>query len=297
MGIRPFYDGRGFGPPGSSAPADAVWGVPRERHAVPRAWPPPAKFRAEIWGVGQVVVPYGRQLLLRCPKFFARMRSQNFDRCHSFLLASSATGGARKRPPLHKGALGDGDADRRNQHPKFWNKIWLAVATPQARRPVGPPRNDNGFLSFRGAERRGNPSFLRWTGVRAAESSAPTEGLPKSQQRADVGIGPYGKPDQPPKPAGAQRSVRARSREGWAGIGARTIPKGGPPPRPLRQRLAKRKARKEKLVKFDFCPRTSECSTAYYARESQQSPARAPVGAASTEQNSLEPHPAARQGA
>ena len=41
------------------------------------------------------------------------MRSQNFDRCHSFLLASSATGGARKRPPLHKGALGTGDADCR----------------------------------------------------------------------------------------------------------------------------------------------------------------------------------------
>ena len=35
-------------------------------------------------------------------------------------------------------------------------------------------------------------SFLRWKGVRAAESSAPTNGLPKSQQRADVGIGPYG---------------------------------------------------------------------------------------------------------
>ena len=32
------------------------------------------------------------------------------------------------------------------------------------RRPCGPPRNDNRFLSFRGAERRGNPSFLRWTG-------------------------------------------------------------------------------------------------------------------------------------
>ena len=83
------------------------------RHAVPRAWPPPTKFRPEIWGVGQVVVPYGRQLLLRCPKFFARMRSQNFDRCHSFLLASSATGGARKRPPLHKGAFRTGDADCR----------------------------------------------------------------------------------------------------------------------------------------------------------------------------------------
>ena len=44
--------------------------------------------------------------------------------------------------------------------------------------------------------------------------------------RADVGIGPYGKPNQSPKPAGAQRSVRARGREGRAGIDAKTIPKG-----------------------------------------------------------------------
>ena len=29
------------------------------RAAVPRAWPPPTKFRTEIWGVGQVVGPYG----------------------------------------------------------------------------------------------------------------------------------------------------------------------------------------------------------------------------------------------
>ena len=56
--------------------------------------------------------------------------------------------------PLHKGALGDG-----------------GCGLP--RRPCGPPRNDNGFLSFRGAERRGNPSFLRWTGVRAAEVVGP----------------------------------------------------------------------------------------------------------------------------
>ena len=109
-------------------------------------------------------------------------------------------------------------------------------------RPSGPPRNDKGFLSFRGAERRGNPSFLRWTGVRAAEV-----------------VGPYGKP----KPAGAQRSVRARVGEGWAGIGARTIPKRGPPPRPPRQRLAKRKARKEQLVKSGLCPIPEWCSTAY----------------------------------
>ena len=102
-------------------------------------------------------------------------------------------------------------------------------------------------------------------------------------------VGPYGKP----KPAGAQRSARASVGEGWAGIGARTIPKRGPP----RQRLAKRKARKEQLVKFRFCPIPSERSTAYYARKSQQSPARVPAEAASTEQDRLEPRPAARQGA
>ena len=38
-----FYDGRWTG----------------VRAAVPRAWPPPTKFRTEIWGVGQVVGPYG----------------------------------------------------------------------------------------------------------------------------------------------------------------------------------------------------------------------------------------------
>ena len=63
------------------------------------------------------------------------------------------------------------------------------------------------------------------------------------------------------------------------------------------QRLAKRKARKEQLVKFGFCPMTSECSTAHNVRKSQQSPARAPVGITLTEQDRLEPHPAARQGA
>ena len=115
--------------------------------------------------------------------------------------------------------------------------------------------------------------------------------------RAAEVVGPYGKPNQPPKPAGAQRSVRARSREGWAGIDARTIPKGGPPPRPPRQRLAKRKARKEQLVKFGLCPMTSERSTAYWVRKSDESPARALAGAALIEQNGLEPHPAAREGA
>ena len=33
------------------------------RTAVPRAWPPPTKFRTEIWGVGQVVGPYGKRTI------------------------------------------------------------------------------------------------------------------------------------------------------------------------------------------------------------------------------------------
>ena len=51
VGIRLFYDGRGFGPPRSSAPTE---GLPKfqQRTDVPKAWPTPTKFRAEIWGVG-----------------------------------------------------------------------------------------------------------------------------------------------------------------------------------------------------------------------------------------------------
>ena len=97
--------------------------------------------------------------------------------------------------------------------------------------------------------------------------------------------------------SGAQRSVCASGCEGGVGIDARTIPKGGPPPRPPRQRLAKRKARKEQLVKFDLCPITSECSTAYHVRKSAESPARVLIGITLTEQDRLGPRPAARQGA
>ena len=66
----------------------------------------------------------------------------------------------------------------------------------------------------------------RGMGRRAAGSSAPTEGLPKSPQRADVGIGPDGKPNQPPKPAGAQRSACGGGGEGGVEIGEKAINKG-----------------------------------------------------------------------
>ena len=45
----------------------------------------------------------------------------------------------------------------------------------------------------------------------SVKSSAPTEGLPESQQRADVGIGPYGTKRELPRPPG-QRSERGKSR-------------------------------------------------------------------------------------
>ena len=134
-----------------------------------------------------------------------------------------------------------------------------------------------------------------------------------SEERSDVGIRPFydGQGFGPPRSSAptkkrdscrnhpsqrAQRSVCAavtRSKR----ESAQRPSKRGSPPRPPRQRLAKRKARKEQLVKFDLCPIPSECSTAQKVRKSDKSPARAPVGAASIEQNSLEPHPAARQGA
>ena len=63
------------------------------------------------------------------------------------------------------------------------------------------------------------------------------------------------------------------------------------------KRLAKRKARKEKLVKFSLYPMTSECSTAQKVRKSDKGPARAPVGITLTEQNSLEPRPVVQEDA
>ena len=181
--------------------------------------------------------------------------------------------------PLHKGAFpcggrGDrtGDADCRVA------SLLAMTVLIIPRRPNGPTWESVLFYDGRGF----GPPYER-----------------RGERHAEV-VGPYGKerkPNQPPKPAGAQRSVRARGCEGWAGIDARTIPKGGPPPRPPRQRLAKRKARKEQLVKFRFCPMTELCSTAYHVRKSHQSPARAPADVTSTEQDRLAPRPAARQGA
>ena len=50
-------------------------------------------------------------------------------------------------------------------------------------------------------------------------------------------------------------------------------------PRPPRQRLAKRKARKEQLVRFGFCLTSELCGTGKVVRELDRHPARAHVEA------------------
>ena len=77
-------------------------------------------------------------------------RSQNFDHCHSFLLASSATGGARKRPPLHKGAFRTGDADCRVA------SLLAMTVLIIPRRPNGPTWESVFFYDGRG----GGPPYL-----------------------------------------------------------------------------------------------------------------------------------------
>ena len=164
--------------------------------------------------------------------------------------------------PLHKGAFGDGDADCRVS-PAGLLAMIMVFCHSEASAYTG----------------RGNPSFFTMDG-----------GLGRRV------VGPYGKPDQPPsQPARSKASAPAAARNGRESTLEPS--KRDKLPRSPGQRLAKRKARKEELVKFDFCPTSELCSTGYRVRRSAEGPARALVGAALIEQDSLGPHPAARQGA
>ena len=100
--------------------------------------------------------------------------------------------------PLHKGAFGDG-----------------GCGSP--RRPCGPPRNGNGFLSF-----RGQCAHWTWESVLFTMDGDPGRRGRRPLRKGGIAAATT-------QASGAQRSVRARGREGWAGIGAKTIPKGGPP--------------------------------------------------------------------
>ena len=115
-------------------------------------------------------------------------RSQNFDHCHSFLLASSATGGARKRPPLHKGALGTRDADCRVASLLAMTVLILRHSEEAQRADVGirPFYDGRGFgPPYLGHGLR-RPNFVPKFGA-SVRSSAPTEGLPKPWASAPTG--------------------------------------------------------------------------------------------------------------
>ena len=73
-------------------------------------------------------------------------------------------------------------------------------------RGFGPPYLGHGLR---------RPNFVPKFGA-SVRSSAPTEGLPKSQQRADVGIGPYGESpiNHPSQPARSEASAPAAARDG-----------------------------------------------------------------------------------
>ena len=118
-------------------------------------------------------------------------------------------------------------------------------------------------------------------------------------QRADVGIRLFydGRGFGPPYLGHGLRRPNFVPKFGASVKSSAPTERNGSPPLPPEQRLAKRKARKEQLVKFGLCPMTSERSTAYWVRKSDESPARALVGAASTEQNGLAPHPVVQEDA
>ena len=206
----------------------------------------------------------------------------------------------------HRPLQEEGEASATTQASGTERIVHAAVArdgwnSEQKASPKCPATSDNPSVSLRltAPFTQGSLS-LRGTGdadcrVGPAGLLAMTAVFCHSEERSDVGIRPFydGRGFGPPherrgtarrvvvpygwlrraaaiaRASGAQRSVCASGCEGGVGIDARTIPKGGPPPRPPRQRLAKRKARKEQLVKFDLCPITSECSTAYNVRKSQ----------------------------
>ena len=147
------------------------------------------KFEASVMGIG----PYGEKGKFQQPPGPA---------AHSGAFATRSQGMGRNRSRDHP--------QRSHQPRAIPQSRPLAVTAPFAqgslwgrgcglpRRPCGPPRNDNGFLSFRGAERRGNPSFLRWTGDGPPRSSAPTENLI----------------NHPSQPARSEASAPAAARDG-----------------------------------------------------------------------------------
>ena len=97
--------------------------------------------------------------------------------------------------------------------------------------------------------------------------------------------------------SGAQRSVCASGGEGRVRIDAGTIKKGNSPPQLPRQRLAKRKARKEPLVKCRVLPDDLRVQHGAHGPEDSARPRPCSRrGRRVSGQDRLEPHPPAARG-
>ena len=99
----------------------------------------------------------------------------------------------RLTAPFAQGSLWDGDADCRVASLLAMTVLNLCHSEEAQRADVGirPFYDGRGFgPPYLGHGLR-RPNFVPKFGA-SVKSSVPTEGLPESQQRADVGIGPYG---------------------------------------------------------------------------------------------------------
>ena len=194
--------------------ADQRRGAPRGRRGAPRVWLPPAKFRNGIWGVGQVVVPYG---WLRRTAAIARgsgaQRSVCGNGCEGWVgIAAEITPKVPINPgqslshglrpcqlPLHKGAFPCGGRGiGRGADCRVGPAGLLAMTTVFCHSETSAHTG------------RGNPSFLRWTGVRAA---VPRAWPPPTKFRAEIwGVGQvvvsYGTAGDAPQCRGHSSAVR-----------------------------------------------------------------------------------------
>ena len=148
-------------------PYGSTTGGAQRRADVPKAWLPPSKFRAEIWGISHGHRPLhpagGRGTARRVVVPYGWLRRATAIALGSGAQRSVCAADGRNEEELEQKSPPEGPATPDNP------SVSLRLTAPFAqgslrdggcglpRRPCGPPRNDNRFLSFRGAERRGNP--------------------------------------------------------------------------------------------------------------------------------------------
>ena len=199
----PLRDHRSAQPPqrGGTEPAPyrCAAGSTQQRADVPRAWLPPAKFRNGIWGVShrhrplrpaeggrgtarRVVVPYG---WLRRAAAIALGSGAQRSVCASG--GEGWAGIAAEITPKVSSNLGQSLSQPAADSSLYTREPWDGDADCRVG-PAGLLAMTTAFChSEAGAHTgRGNPSFYDGRGCGPPRSSAPTEGLPKSQQRADV---------------------------------------------------------------------------------------------------------------